>query len=447
MLDRSELEPLIELVRKILVFLGRPVVQLQLLIILVVLLVAWLITRRLSLLIAAKQSVTPASIELTKHQRYRKLSLQTLQDVLFPGLSLLALSLTQFWLVNQGQFAGLLTISLKLFWIFFCYRFALSVLYLIAGKTNASRYRIRLLAPVLFLIVAGEILGLLTPINELAAVVLATIFESSITLGEFFISTVGLYLWIYGVKLLHDVLSHLINRFSTFESGQVEAALTLGQYLLIGLGIIVVSSQIGLSQTTLAAITGGLSVGIGFGLREILGNFISGIGLLFEGSLRPGDVVEVEGEVTTVKSVSIRATTVSTFDNIEKIVPNQNFFTSTVTNYTGKDRIVRVLIPVGVSYNCDPEEVIHLLLAIAQQHPKTLPHPKPSVHLMGYGDFSVDFRLAVFIDDPLSRLTMKSDLYRKIWKTLAAHHIEIPFPQRDLHIRSGIDWQPSKRQE
>ena len=96
MLDRSELEPLIELVRKILVFLGRPVVQLQLLIILVVLLVAWLITRRLSLLIAAKQSVTPASIELTKHQRYRKLSLQTLQDVLFPGLSLLALSLTQF---------------------------------------------------------------------------------------------------------------------------------------------------------------------------------------------------------------------------------------------------------------------------------------------------------------------------------------------------------------
>ena len=213
-----------------------------------------------------------------------------------------------------------MTISLKLFWIFFCYRFALSVLYLIAGKTNASRYRIRLLAPVLFLIVAGEILGLLTPINELAAVVLATIFESSITLGEFFISTVGLYLWIYGVKLLHDVLSHLINRFSTFESGQVEAALTLGQYLLIGLGIIVVSSQIGLSQTTLAAITGGLSVGIGFGLREILGNFISGIGLLFEGSLRPGDVVEVEGEVTTVKSVSIRATTVSTFDNIEKIV-------------------------------------------------------------------------------------------------------------------------------
>ena len=186
--NQSELEPLIELVRKILVFLGRPVVQLQLLIIILVLFISWLITYRLSRLITAKQSVAPVSIESKKYQRYWQLSLQTLQDVLFPGLSLLALSLAQFLLVTQGKFAGLLAISLKLFWIFFCYRFALSVLYLIAGETNASRYRIRLLAPILFLIVAGEILGLLTPINELAGVVLTTIFESSITLSVNYLS-------------------------------------------------------------------------------------------------------------------------------------------------------------------------------------------------------------------------------------------------------------------
>ena len=355
-------------------------------------------------------------------------------------MGLITLSLAKLLLLNQGRFAGLLTLTIQLFWFLLGYRFCLCVLYLIAGETNTRLYRARLLAPILFLIIVARILGLVTPINKLAGVVFATIFQNSITLGELFIATVGLYLWVYGVWLVQDVSYRLITRFTTVEPGQVSASLTLGRYLLIILGVIVVLSQLGLDSTTLAAVTGGLSVGLGFGLREILGNFISGIGLLFEGSLRPGDVVEVDGEAATVKRVSIRSTTVRTLDNIEKIVPNQTFFTSTVTTYTGSDRVIRVLVPVGVSYRCDPEEVIKILLAVARQHPHVQTNPQPFVHLMGYGDSSVDFRLAVWINKPLKQWDVRSDLYREIWKALADHKIEIPFPQRDLHIRSGVPW-------
>ena len=445
--SESDLVPLMELLAKVLIFMGRPGVQLQLFAIIVALVAAWLLTRKLWVLIQ-KQLLPSLSSSLSKrHKSYWQRGLEFIQYLLFPGLGLLTLTLAQLFLRFQGRFAGLLTIALELFWVLFGYRICISLLHLIAGESNTDRYRVRLLAPILYLIIAGEILGLLTPINQLAAVGLANIFENSITLGELFIATVGLYLWIYGVGLLQDVTLRSITRFSQTEPGQVEVTLTLGRYFLIGLGIIVVLSQIGLDSTTLAAITGGLSVGIGFGLREILGNFVSGISLLFEGSLRPGDVVEVDGEVATVKRVSIRSTTVRTLNNIEKIVPNQTFFTSTVTTYTGTDRVIRLLIPVGVSYDCDPEEVIDLLLAVAQQHPQVRSEPHPYVYLTGYGDSSVNFDLAIFIDGPLMQWTVSSDLYRSIWKVLAAHNIEIPFPQRDLHIRSAMPWAPTERND
>ena len=435
--SESDLRPLVQLIDKVLIFMGRPGVQLQVLAIILAISVTWLITHKLWVLIQRHLLSVPPSTLSKRYKQYWSISLQFLQYLLFPSLGLLTLSCIQLLLLSRARFAGLLTVTIKLFWVLLIYRVCIGILVLIAGETNAGRYRTRLLAPMLLLIIAGEILGLLTPINTLAGVVLASIFNTSITLGGLFITTVGLYLWIYGVWLGQEVLLRLITRFTQANPGQMEAGLTLTRYLLISLGVIVVLGTLGLDSTTLAAVTGGLSVGLGFGLKEVLGNFVSGIGLLFEGVLRPGDVVEVDGEVTIVKQVSIRATTVRTLDKVEKIIPNQTFFTSTVTTFTGTDRLFRLLVPVGVSYNCDPEEVIDLLLEVAQQHPQVRAEPKPFVHLIGYGDSSVDFRLAVFIDDPLSRFGVRSELYRVIWKALAAHSIEIPFPQRDLHIRSG----------
>jgi len=207
------------------------------------------------------------------------------------------------------------------------------------------------------------------------------------------------------------------------------------------LAFLIVFQTLGFDLTTLAFISGGLSVGIGFGLQEIVANFISGILLLFEQSLRPGDIVTVEGEMGEVKNLSIRATTVSTFDNVELVVPNQRFLTSTVRTYTKSNRLTRVLIYVGVSYNSDTKAVRDILLAEAERHNLVQEKPEPAVHFMGFGDFSLDFRLAVWVDDPLLMLSVASDLRFMILKALAEHNIEIPFPQRDLHLKSGVPWE------
>ncbi len=320
--------------------------------------------------------------------------------------------------------------------LFFFYRSFLLICYQVFPSAEVSRDRRRFFAPLFLLFVINTIGGLLTDIDKLFQVAVIRLFDTPITLGEIMVITIGLYFWVMGISIIERLFLKVSLLIANQKTGAARAISIIIRYFLLGIGIVLLFGYIDFNPTALAAISGGLSVGIGFGLKEIIGNFVSGIGLLFEGSLRPGDMVEVEGEATTVEKVSIRATTVKTFDNVEKIVPNQNFFTSIVTTYTKTDPVIRVLVPVGVSYNCDPEEVIDILLDVAQQHHEVQTDPKPYVHLMGYGDFRVDFRLAVFINNPSIRLTVRSDLYRAIWKALSAHNIKIPFPQRDLHIRS-----------
>ncbi|MGK7915614.1 MAG: mechanosensitive ion channel family protein, partial [Prochloraceae cyanobacterium] len=282
-----------------------------------------------------------------------------------------------------------------------------------------------------------KILNELTSLKQLTRIVVIKLFENPITLGALFLTTVGLYLWIDAVLGIQDAMFHLLIKWTKLESGVVQASLTIIRYGLIGVGLVFVLSTIGFDSTTFAAISGGLSIGIGFGLREIISNFISGVILLYERALKPGDYLNVDGEMCQVKKINIRATMVRTFDNVEKVVPNQKFFTSSFTTYTGSDKVVRRLIPIGVSYKSDPEEVIKILLNVAKEHPQVLTKPHPVVFLTEFGDSSINFELAVWLDTPAIGKTVTSELNRAIWKALAEHNIEIPFPQRDLHIRSS----------
>lgn len=208
----------------------------------------------------------------------------------------------------------------------------------------------------------------------------------------------------------------------------------------MALGIVFIFGYVGFNPTAFAAITGGLSVGIGFGLKEVFSNFISGIVLLFEGTLKPGDIIEIGGESSEVKKLSFRSTTVRVFkDNSEKIIPNQNFFTQDFTTFTGSNRLVRRSLKVSTSYDCDPQKVINLLLQIAAQHPRILQEPPPLAFFVNFGDSSLNFEISFWLDDPLIGKTVASEIGCKIWKTFAESKIEIPYPQRDLHIRSWDD--------
>ncbi|MCB0145415.1 MAG: mechanosensitive ion channel, partial [Caldilineaceae bacterium] len=155
-------------------------------------------------------------------------------------------------------------------------------------------------------------------------------FTNPITLGSLLFATVGFYFWYDGSGVIKDLLRFLIAPYTSADPGTVEASLTIGRYVLISIGILVVLAILGFDSTMLAFATGGLSVGIGFGSKEIIGNLVSGLMLLFEQSLRPGDIVSVEGQMGEVNNMGIRAVTVNTANNVEVVIPNQTFLTSSV---------------------------------------------------------------------------------------------------------------------
>ncbi len=259
----------------------------------------------------------------------------------------------------------------------------------------------------------------------------------SVSLGKLVTALIVLYIFIvtaWFVKLI--MIKSLPSRLGA-EPGVIESIAALTGYALLAVGVIVSLGIIGLNFASLAIIAGGLSVGIGIGLQDLVANFVSGLVLLFEQSLRPGDVVELDGRISRVEKISLRATTVRTGTNEELIIPNANFTTNLVKNYTKSDRLVQVIVPLGVSYKSDPELVRQLAIKTGLQHPLVLPEPAPVLTFVEFGDSSLNFNLLVSVNQPEKTIAIRSDIYYMLWKVFAEHDIEIPFPQRDLNLGAG----------
>src|SRR5262245_62006302 len=196
--------------------------------------------------------------------------------------------------------------------------------------------------------------------------------------------------------------------------------------------------MVGLNLTSLAVVAGAVGVRIGFGLQNIVHNFVSGLIILAERPIAIGDRIEVAGVAGQVQQIRLRSTTVLTNDNIAYIVPNSDFITHTVINWSHGDLKVRIRLKVTVAYGTDPLIVERLLLEVAMAHPKALREPSPSVFFCGFGDSALEFELGVWTVEMTSQpRRFKSELYFAIEKKLRENRIEIPFPQRDLHLRSG----------
>jgi small-conductance mechanosensitive channel len=247
--------------------------------------------------------------------------------------------------------------------------------------------------------------------------------------------------------LLSRGIRHAIRRVGSSESSGTQASLytvgRLSHYAIIIFGLVIALSSIGLDFSNLALVAGALSVGIGFGLQSIVNNFVSGLIILFEHSLRVGDYIELDTGLTgTVKAINVRSTLINTNDNIDIVVPNSEFVTTKLTNWTLGERILRVRIPFGVAYGSDKETVKKAALEAAAEVSYTLTNMKgrePDVWLVEYGDSSLNFLLLVWVNrQGARRPTRTRSAYLWALETkLTEHGIEIPFPQRDLHLRSG----------
>ncbi len=208
--------------------------------------------------------------------------------------------------------------------------------------------------------------------------------------------------------------------------------------IVLVVGIFIVLENSGIRLAALTVFAGAVGVGVGFGLQNIASNFISGLVILAERPITIGDRVEVAGIAGQVEHIRARSTVIRTNDNIMMIVPNTKFIDSPVTNWTYGDRRVRFRIPVGVAYGSDVAKVRDALLAVAQENPHTLKEPAPGVFLEKFGDNSIDFKLVVWSSEMSARPSRyRSDLNFAIVEKFREAKIEMPFPQRDLHIRSG----------
>lgn len=289
---------------------------------------------------------------------------------------------------------------------------------------------------------ALHILNLLGPMIELMD-------RMAITLGDVRISLLllikGVIILAILLKLAFSASGMLEKRLMSFEdlTPSVQVLLTKAlKVTLLTLAVIVALGTLGIDLSAFAFIGGAIGVGVGFGLQKVVSNLISGVILLLDKSIKPGDVIEVGDSYGRIHSLGARYVSVVTRDGFEYLIPNEDLITQQVINWSYSDKLVRLKIGVGVSYSADVRRAMDLMVAAAGGIKRVLSPPGPVCQLKNFGDSSVDLELRIWIGDPENGISNVSSAVRlAIWDSFAEHGIEIPFPQRDVHIKS----QPSPR--
>ena len=269
---------------------------------------------------------------------------------------------------------------------------------------------------------------------------LFTLGDSKLTVGLILTVIVSLTLLFIVSEWIRKLLVYKILRKRQIETGTKESIGAIVKYLLILAGIFSILQTTGIDLSAFGVLAGAIGVGIGFGLQNITNNFISGVVILFEQPIKVGDRIEV-GDVTgDVVRISARSTTVLTNDNISIIVPNSQFIDNPVINWSLNERKIRFNFPVGVAYKENPEKIKNILVEVANANPGVLKNPGPDVLFDSYGESSLNFSLRVWSTEFVGKpRVLRSQLYYEIFKKFAEHDIELPFPQRDLHLKSGFE--------
>ncbi len=363
---------------------------------------------------------------------WRRQLMRSIESLLGPTLSLIFLALA-------GPIASLLSLpgdileiakSLVLAWI---------VIRLITS-TVQNIYWSRVLTTIIWIIAALAIIGWLDPITAFLDSLALEIGDTRISLYMVLKAGIigALLLWaaVKGANLIQG-------RVESISSLTPSMQTLIGQtvrFALIVIAIVFALDTIGVDLTAFAVFSGALGVGIGFGLQKIVGNIVSGIILLLDRSVKPGDVIEIVDTYGEVKSLGARYTSVKTRDGTEHLIPNEDLIVNTVINWSHTDPLIRIKAPVGVSYGADVDLAMQLVLESCQEVERVLANPAPTVLLTGFGDSSVDLEARFWVKDPGGGVSnVRSEVYLKVWHKFKEHGVEIPFPQRDLHIKSGLN--------
>jgi small-conductance mechanosensitive channel len=275
---------------------------------------------------------------------------------------------------------------------------------------------------------------------------LFSIKQTPVSLASIILFILLLFAFVVLARVVGNVILKRFFARLQVEEGISYSLIRITQYVIMITGVIVSLQFVGIDLSGLVVIFGLLSVGIGFGLQNITSNFVSGLVLLIERPIRVGDRVTVGDTLGDVVEINMRSTTIRTLTNIAIIVPNSEFISSDVINWSHGDPRVRLDLPIGVSYNSDLETVLSSLREVAAENNEVLKEPHPEINFSGFGDSSWDMELRVWLESPKRYQNVRSDLNCAIVKKFRENNVEIPFPQRDLHLRSSIPF-PVPKQE
>ena len=370
----------------------------------------------------------------------RHLALKALQRILTPLTMLVSVLVGRALLANQGMSVRVLDLAVPLLISLATIRIVVYFLRKTFRPGPVVKAWENLIATSVWIVVALHLLGWLPA-------VLQGLDGMAMEMGGKRISVLAVGKLVLAVAVLWMLalwLARLIeNRISQAEyvnaSMQV-AMVKLSKFLLLLLAFLLALDAVGIDLTALTVFGGALGVGLGFGLQRIASNFISGFIVLFDRSIRPGDVITIGDKFGWVQELRARYVVVKDRDGVERLIPNEMLITNEVINWSFSDRKVRLKIPVSISYDNDPEQALMLLGEAAMANPRVLADPEPATRLIAFGDSGIELELRVWIEDPQSGMAnVRSDINIAIWRAFKQAGIVIPYPQRDLHIRSGLD--------
>lgn len=286
----------------------------------------------------------------------------------------------------------------------------------------------------------GNFGSFLEKFNDFLNLKLLMLGETKLTIGLFVAMTLSIVLLFVVSEIARKFLANKILARYNLDPGIRQSIATIFKYIFIIFGLVTILQNSNVDLSALGILAGAIGVGIGFGLQNITNNFISGLIILIERPIKVGDRIEVDDVNGDVIKISARSTTVLTNDNISIILPNSRFIDNPVINWSHNNRNIRFNIPVGVSYKEDPEKIKRILMEVVKNNAGVLKYPEPDVLFEQYNDSSIDFNLRIWTSEYTSKpKVLKSQLYYSIFAKFREEQVEIPFPQRDLHIRSGLE--------
>ena len=367
--------------------------------------------------------------EASHQSRSRKFLFAALRRLVFPSLLFVWVGLFAILYIVIQQPWPILSTAMSLTVAWFVIRLGTSFIdNPLISKTVST---------VVWIIAALSILGYLTPVVDYLDTTKLNIGQTSVSLYAIVSSifSIAIFLWI-AFALIKLVDNFLKNSKNITPSARALLSKTF-KFALVAAAFIFGLSTVGIDLTAFAVLGGAIGVGIGFGLQKIFSNLISGFILLLDKSIKPGDTINVEGSYGRVETLSARYVSVITRDGIEHLVPNEEMIINRVENWSYSHENVRLRIPVGVHYNSDVNKAIELCLEAADEVNRVLKIPKPACLLKGFGDNSVDLEVRIWVRDPMNGCSnVKSQVLLQIWNRFHENHIEIPYPQRDLHLKS-----------